>query len=244
MRKFLLGSSAMVAVSLASQALAADMSSAFKAPVAAAAPFNWSGLYIGGVIGGALQTTTIDDKNCNLSCSSQNLNGSGFTGGGVIGWNYQFGAGLVGIEAEFSGANFKADLVDPQWSTPNGTHHHAEWDWFSTVRGRVGLTVDRALIYATGGAAFVDVNVTGRSASDVCASRPGCFGLSGVQTGLAAGFGAEYAFARNWTAKAEYLFIGLPSRNVHDSVRTSTTDQYNISSDAHILRVGVSYLFN
>src|SRR5205085_4826040 len=104
--------------------------------------YNWAGLYLGVVGGGALQTTVIDDKNCNLSCSSQHLNGSGGTFGGKIGYNYQFGrSGLIGVEADINWADFKAELRDPQW-IPNGSLHSTKWNSFSTVRGRAGLTVD------------------------------------------------------------------------------------------------------
>jgi opacity protein-like surface antigen len=203
---------------------------------------NWTGFYIGGVAGGALQNTIMDDKDCNLSCSSQNLNGSGFTGGVTGGWNYQFGSGVVGIEGDFNWAHFKGSFTDPQWSNPNGTIHSAEWKSFSTVRGRAGLAVGQTLIYATGGVAFVDIDDFAHSLTTGCSTR-GCFSVTGWQTGLAAGAGAEYAFWGPWSAKAEYLYVGLPTKNTHDLVLVPTFNTYNVKSDAHIVRLGLNYHF-
>ena len=204
---------------------------------------QWSGFYVGAVAGGALQNTVLVDKRCNLSCSSQTMNGSGFTAGGTAGWNHQFGAGVVGVEADFNWANFKDNFTDPNFNSNRGTIHSAEWKWFSTVRGRVGIVVDRTFIYATGGLAFVDVNDFGHSLNNGC-DNEGCFSISGVQTGIAAGFGAEYALAGPWSAKAEYLYVGLPNKNTQDLVLASTSNIYSAKSEAHIVRLGVNYHLN
>ena len=205
---------------------------------------QWSGFYVGANAGGALQSTVLADKDCNLSCSSQTMNGSGFTAGGTAGWNHQFGTGVVGVEADFNWAGFKDSFSDPDWAgVANGTIHSAEWKWFATVRGRAGVVVDRAFLYGTGGLALVNVNDFGQSLVTGCANR-GCYSITGVQAGIAAGFGVEYALAGPWSAKAEYLYIGLPNKNVQDSVRTNPSDIYGAKSDAHIVRLGVNYHLN
>ena len=97
---------------------------------------------------------------------------------------------------------------DGDWSNLDGTTANASCagvgcetrsNWLATARGRAGWAWDRVLFYGTGGAAFA--NVQGGS------------GLlpfsSSTQTGWTAGAGVEYAFAPNWTAKVEYLFVDL-----------------------------------
>lgn len=200
---------------------------------------NWTGFYAGVTGGRGLQNGAIDDKNCNSSCSEWNLDGSGFTVGGTVGWNYQFGPGLVGIEADINWDNFDKSFTDVDWGS-NGTTHSEKWNWFATVRGRAGLVVNRALIYATGGLALVDVNANLRNASGNCTSQ-GCFDINGTKAGLAVGVGTEYALTPNWTVKSEYLYVDLPTLNAHDEVRTSTYNTYNYKSDAHIVRVGLNY---
>jgi opacity protein-like surface antigen len=219
-------------------AYAADLKGpVYKAPVASPL-YRWDGFYLGVAAGGALQNTIIDDKICNLACTSWNMNGSGFTAGATAGWNFQFGHGVLGIEGDINWDNFKATFTDPDWPS----YHSAKWNGFGTVRGRAGVAFDRVLMYATGGLAFVKIDDFGQSSPSVCDNN-GCFKVNGVQTGIAVGGGFEYALSGPWSVKGEYLYVGLPSKNTHDLVRTGTSDMYNVMSNAHILRVGLNYNF-
>ena len=80
-------------------------------------------------------------------------------------------------------------------------------EWLATVRGRVGYAFDRILFYGTAGAAFGNVQ-TGLN-------PPSTFD-STVEAGWTVGAGLEVAFAPNWTAKVEYLFVDLPNAIMHD----------------------------
>ena len=75
-------------------------------------------------------------------------------------------------------------------------------DWFSTVRGRVGIAAGPWLLYGTGGVAFADISNRVDIGPDHAAN-------SDTQVGYAVGGGLEWAFARNWSAKAEYLYLGF-----------------------------------
>jgi opacity protein-like surface antigen len=69
----------------------------------------------------------------------------------------------------------------------------------ATVRGRAGWAWNRVLFYGTAGAAFANVQ-----------AAAGAFPfMNSTEPGWTAGVGVEYAFAPNWTAKAEYLFVDL-----------------------------------
>jgi len=126
----------------------------------------------------------------------------------------------------------------------------AKWSWFSTIRARAGIVHDRALFYATGGVAFVDQKANGDHTGDnSCTIDRGgnCFHVSSTETGLAAGVGAEYAFGGGWTGKLEYLYVGLPRVDAWDEGENASQYDYNryaVTSDAHIVRVGLNYLFN
>jgi outer membrane immunogenic protein len=236
--KTVFAATAVLALSVAS-ASAADLGARpyAKAPMAPA--FNWTGIYIGGNVGGLLHTATIDDKTCNLACSSTSLSRGGFTGGGQLGANYQFGAGVIGLEADINWANAKQSYVDPNWPST----HNMKMDWFATVRGRAGLTVDRALLYVTGGLALInqDVNAQG-SITGVCGGS--CFSLKETTAGIAVGAGAEYAFAGPWSAKMEYLYLATPAKVVADQfVAANASDVFRVKTETQVIRAGINYRF-
>ncbi len=226
----------------ASSVFAADLASRsqFKAVDPA---YNWTGFYIGATAGGGLHNTTVDDKDCNLSCSSLAFSRGFATVGGTVGYNYQFGAGVVGIEGDINWSSFKDTLTDPDWNQPNGTAHSTKSDWFSTVRGRFGLAVDRVLIYGTGGVAFVDRNVTGNDIAGTCASD--CFSIKETAVGAVGGVGAEYALSGPWTMKAEYLYIVTPTARAHDlnPNKTATFNQFAATDSLQVVRLGLNYRF-
>src|SRR6202034_310166 len=96
MKKFLLGTVALVALGATVPALAADLpvrnTPYTKAPAYVAPIYNWTGFYIGGHVGGAF-------------AGNNSLSGSDgrFLGGIQGGADYQFGNNwVVGIEAEYS----------------------------------------------------------------------------------------------------------------------------------------------
>src|SRR3954467_14017217 len=98
--KRLLLAAAIVASSAAS-ASAADLDARPYAKAPALAPvYNWTGFYIGGNLGGGMASSHFDDP-C-FYCSSATPTSGFFTGGVQAGYNYQFGVGLIGIEADVS----------------------------------------------------------------------------------------------------------------------------------------------
>ena len=84
-------------------------------------------------------------------------------------------------------------------------------DWYAMITGRLGYAWDRWLLYVKGGAAFLPVHA---SVTDTCLTA-GCGNWiisttsKDTVTAWTAGAGAEWAFAYNWSIKAEYMFIGL-----------------------------------
>jgi outer membrane immunogenic protein len=130
--------------------------------------------------------------------SSGSFGTSGFVFGGTVGANYQvgslvFGVGGDGDWADASGfGTFTATSLCAAGCLTKNT-------WLSTARGRVGYAIDRYLVYATAGAAFGDVRA---DFSNGPISRS-------TAAGWMVGAGIEVALGRNWSAKAEYLFVDL-----------------------------------
>lgn len=243
-------------------AMAADLgpysprSSSKDAPYTA--PFNWAGFYAGVHAGygwsdstnrlqGVSGTTNFFGGSV---ASSVPVDAEGFIGGGQIGYNYLVGGGfLIGIEADFS----VADLSETNSRiSPNGDNRlvtaHQELNWFGTVRARLGMTpTNNLLVYATGGFAFGDGEV-----STALTRLSGCAGnncqkgsASETLTGWTVGGGLEYALAKNWTVKAEYLYVDLGSIShlMTDPNFPATVFRAEVPFQEHIARVGINYKF-
>ena len=115
------------------------------------------------------------------------------------------------------------------WPTPKGTSetcsHQAVADFLAGM-GRKGYAIDRFMPYVTGGAAFGDVKT----------NIPGLGSESTTRAGWTVGAGAEYAFAPNWTVKAEYLFVDLGKF-------TCNLCGANVKFNENIVRAGLNYKF-
>ncbi len=225
--------------------LALVMSTALlTAPLAAqAAPAaGWTGPYVGVNAGYGLGNVTIDDQDCNISCSSQSFSPSGFTIGGTAGYNYQMGSAVLGVEGDYNYIDAKHDVVT-DWPS----HYKVQFKSYGTVRVRAGLAVDRALVYATAGLGIVDRNVLAEQVSGSAAPSYG-FVQNKTAVGVAAGVGTEVAISARIRAKLEYLYIGVPAdNNIRDQFNTNcashTHCNYGVKSDLNVVRVGVNYAF-
>lgn len=233
MRTILFASAALI--SMFSYTQAADIGvEAAPAPVAYAAEPSWTGFYLG-VSGGlgmfSADVTEYQEETTNYG--SVQLDEFGGVYGVQAGFNYQFGNAVIGLEGDFSGTTFDEDF----WYDDRDYVFSSEWDWLATVRARAGLAIGNALVYATGGVAFVDQKTI---VSDDPTDPDDTQVSDDIRTGLVAGVGAEFMVTNNFTVKGEYLFVGLED----DTVFTADDDDATVDSDAHIIRVGVNYLFN
>jgi outer membrane immunogenic protein len=149
------------------------------------------------------------------------LSPSGVTGGIQGGYNWQNGPFVYGVESDFNLSNASATFADYQFSNP----------WFATVRGRAGYVVNNVVfLYGTAGLA-VGIST---------ATRGGLSDTSG-HAGWTIGAGAEFAlapfgFGPNWSAKVEYLYLGLSQGAVLPGSVSS-------SFPSNVVRVGVNYHF-
>jgi outer membrane immunogenic protein len=234
MNKLLFTAVAAAGALLAGPSLAADLSrpapAPYRAPAVAPAPvFSWSGFYVGGNVGYGWARSTADVTFLGATTRIESQNLSGAVGGGQVGFNWQTGMLVLGVEG------------DLQWSGQKSTvavGNITETDrinTFGTVRARAGVAADRMLFYGTGGWAYgtwrTDLTVPGVGSANYSVSR----------SAWAAGVGVEAAFAWNWTAKLEYLY--LDTGGINDSTTIPGLTFTNRVRD-NVVRVGVNYLFN
>jgi len=220
MKRLLIASIGLIA--LVSAAAAADLTRPApyypKAPVLAPV-YNWTGFYIGVNGGGGWGSSNWD--------SLGRFDVSGGLVGGTIGYNYQVGKAVFGVEG------------DIDWSDINGTTATALCpltcktanDWLSTIRGRIGYAADRFMPYVTGGVAFGSIKAT----------APGFAGATNTNAGWTLGGGIEAAIVGNWTGKVEYLYADLGNSNCGFSCGTTVSN--NVSFRTSILRAGLNYKF-
>ncbi|MGN6776978.1 outer membrane protein [Rhizobium sp.] len=230
MRKFLGSTVFLMAAVAGSTVYAADLavSTPPQAPIEAAPVFSWTGFYVGVNAGGGFGGS--DDVGFhsfgNYLGRYGKLEGSGFLGGGQIGYNYQFDPNwVVGLEADFQGA----DISD---SFRNGTASaSSKIDWYGTVRPRIGYAYDNTLFYGTGGLAYGHVDYKGALAGV-------SFDDDKTKTGWTIGAGVEHAFTDHVTAKLEYQYVDFGSSNMGGDALNSKA-----SLDFHAVRVGLNYKF-
>ena len=211
---------------LTGAAAAADLARPAPVPYYPQAPaivpaYSWTGFYLGLNGGGAFGSSNWDSN------GSRNI--SGGLVGGQIGYNYQAGNVVFGVEGDIDWADINGTSTTV--TCPPGCK--TSDTWLATARGRIGYAAGRFMPYITGGGAFGDIR----------ASAPGFATQSADKTGWTIGGGLEAALSTNWTAKVEYLYVDLGSFNcgVGCNGVGATTD--NVSFHANLLRAGVNYKF-
>jgi outer membrane immunogenic protein len=253
-RKYLAGLAA-IAYVMASPALAADMPVWSKSapprymPIGVSPVYSWTGCYFGVEGGGGWgqsQHTAANSPNpTGDGLPITNINVGGGLVGGTVGCNYQVSSIVFGIENDMSWTNIKGTSFDLRPFTPTATATTSE-KWLDTLRGRVGYAWDRYLIYATGGAAFANVDVNACGPAGFCASD------SQTRTGWTAGAGGEWAAIVNqrWsmTLKIEYLHVDLGTGQfINPPVVTPgglTLVTRNARTTNDVVRAGINWKFD
>src|SRR5205809_4175883 len=243
MKKLFLATTAFVVLAGAS-AGAADMY-ARPAPAYTPAPapaplYTWTGLYWDANVGYSWGQSKFDATLTGVGTFSRSTDLNGAIGGAQFGYNYQFGAWVLGLETDIqaSGQSRSSTLgtLPPVTVT---TDHKLEW--FGTARPRLGfLATPNTLLYGTAGAAYgqvkdsATINIAGVGAATAT--------FQDVKAGWTAGAGIEGAFGGGWSAKLEYLYMDLgktqmtfatPALGVVATETRRTTD--------NIVRVGLNY---
>jgi outer membrane immunogenic protein len=218
MKKVLLTTVGLIALGL-SPALAADLPARTytKAPAPIAPLPSWTGFYIGAMGGYAQEDATFAAMK------------GGFAGG-TLGYNWQAGQMVYGIEADAAWADVKASAGFPGLLTVS-----AKIQDMGTVRGRIGVVFDQVLFYGTGGYAWADTKVSATALNAVTLSD------SKVLNGWTIGAGIEAMFAPHWSVKGEYLYRSFNGQTFFTNLVPGgvSTGTLNVNS----VQVGVNYHF-
>jgi outer membrane immunogenic protein len=174
-------------------------------------------------------------------------------GGGQIGCNYQSDWLVLGIEGDgwWSGIKSKEhDVTFPPNPVEGFSQIRNRWDF--DVAFRAGIALERSLIYGKAGVVWGRHDLSGTVLDTIGRNVVGTVTLPGMLIGL----GLEHALTSNWTAKFEYNYLGFSSKDVRftctDIAVAGCTNAYgpsrsfieSVSSDKHVIKVGLNYLFN
>ena len=200
-------------------AAAADMPTKVPPPVPPPV-MSWTGPYIGINLGAAWNNAKFSDlgvpgTNPPLLYGTDrgandpfwSPNEAGFAGGGQVGYNYQTGNFVFGVEGDFSGIANKASVIFTPPLSGLPISATSDLEWMATVRGRLGLAFGQVLVYGTGGVAFARFSdAWGRT---FAGGRD--FAKDETRSGWVAGGGLEYMLSRNWTVRVEGLYADFGS---------------------------------
>lgn len=225
--------------SLALAFSAAVVFSGLLAPATAQAEdtFSWSGFYVGGVAGynwnddltSEYITATGDARNITFPYDPK-----GASAGLKAGINFEAGSFVYGVEGDFELTNIKGTFIDRIENIGRGDD---TYDWQASLRARMGLSMDRFMVYGTGGVAVAQIE-------NAYTLVP--FGISEnfkeTHMGWTAGAGVDYAITDHLIAGIEYRFTKFEKfSNVSTVAFPGLTGTQEPTSNS--LRFSLSYKF-
>jgi outer membrane immunogenic protein len=209
---------------------------------------NWAGFYLGGNVGYALGRDPSILNVPGVASESYDLSPRGLSGGGLVGYNWQFGRWVAGVEADIQGVDEGGRAAIACLATcgaVNGALIEQEMPWFGTVRGRLGVSAGPALFYATGGYAYGRVN---DSITEATGPTITGFSFNHDNSGWAIGGGIDNTFdlfgwfGPNWLTRTEYLYVDL-GKMTDTFTNGGATQTLTSGSHTHIFRSALIYKF-
>jgi outer membrane immunogenic protein len=225
-------------VGFAGAASAADM----PAPEYTKAPppviWTWTGFYIGADAGGAWSKDVVSPTVADGGSfpRSNTLQTGGMLGGGTLGYNFQTGSFVYGIESDLG--YMQLGYGYHQADQGGGTEvDFVNGGFYADVTGRIGYAVDHALIYGKAGWAYF-----GGTATTTTALPGFTWSNSGAFNGWTAGGGIEYQFTPRWSVKAEYLHFDFGSATA-TITGAAGVFPYKNSLTTDTVKMGINYRF-
>jgi outer membrane immunogenic protein len=253
------GSLAAVIVLIAGASVATAADIGRSATPSLTYPINWSGAYAGADIGGGWSSDNVnyytgDGFPPYARIDTAKVDGSGLLGGVFAGYNYQLNNAIVaGVEGDFEGTSIGGKnhcMIVTTSGTPycppsSGAQSTSDaLPWQGSLRGRLGYAAGNALIYATGGLAFAQIN-TGYAGE--VAPGTGSDSFSRTRAGWTLGTGVDYALNSNWVVRAEYRYSSFGS--IKDTMINAPLGAVSATAghagvDENAVRIGIAYKFD
>jgi outer membrane immunogenic protein len=261
MKRLLLASMVLLALTGTQAAMAADIPPGMVYPALPPQPFTFTGFYVGGTVGGALGSSKYTETPTGAfiaagpnvisniaAVGTSSTAPRGVIGGAELGYDWQIGHFVLGFETDFSGWDMSSSAGVRGVGNPGGMTFSStiatKSNWLFTARPRAGFVNGNMMLYLTGGLAVSSIDFSqsillGGTGPTLAGSS------SGAQAGWTAGGGIEFALSWNWMIKAEYLYVRFPNQSVAqvDSAAPAATGTATGNLTASILRAGFDYRF-
>jgi outer membrane immunogenic protein len=240
MKRILFTSVALGVLGLMSPAIGADLPAYTKAPVVVSPMYDWSGFYVGVYGGGGFGNHNLNNANgmgAPFANYTVNYDSSGAIGGGEVGYNWQSGNMVFGVEADGFWSGIKGSDAN-QFFAGNPLVVAIDTTKLqdgASVRARGGIAVDRLLLFFDGGWALGYLNHTN------LVPGVGTEVFTNHRSGLAAGGGIAYAITNNLIGKFEYRYYDF-GRFVRNAPTTGVLP-YTIDNTYSVVTLGIDYKF-
>ena len=211
------------------------MAMATKAPMApGAAPYSWTGFYVGAHLGGGISGSQWSDPTT-LQVDQGSHNATGLLGGIQGGYNWQMGHLVLGVEGQYSFADLNGDHDNASAASATGAANSVlatgadrfstKINGIATIAGRVGFAsdaIDRTLFFAKGGAAYARGHFGDQEIFAEISCFAPCVTFNGTESlgananhwGWVVGAGLEYGLTQNWSAKIEYNYMDFGTKTI------------------------------
>jgi outer membrane immunogenic protein len=241
MKKITVMAAAAAFIGSASMASAADLGGSLKdEPIASYGPaYSWAGLYVGASAGfgtGDTQTSISDITffrpiDGSFEIANYDLNGAIY--GAHIGYNFQRGSIVFGVEAGINGT----DMDGSQGLITSAITSERELDWYATAVARLGYASGKTLFYGFGGIAWADVtsslNFLGRTVLEDEESH----------LGWTAGLGIEHALSDRFSVRVEYSHVDLGEETTSYNIADVVSFDKDVDLKFDAIKIGASYKF-
>ncbi|MGV3740344.1 MAG: outer membrane protein [Gammaproteobacteria bacterium] len=199
---------------------------------------NWEGVFVGGNIGGAWGSSTWSDPFgstegapgfVNVAGFGDNISSSGPLGGGNLNINWQNEQWVYGIAGSINASDIRGE--NTLFSGIGGINGQSKTNYFGTIVGRLGRTLNDSLIYINSGTAVLNTQYTLNGNTGALALG---INQETVSTwGWTIGTGLEFTFNDNWSSSIEYEYLGIPN--------VINEDNANVNQSLNLVKVGVNY---
>jgi opacity protein-like surface antigen len=246
-----------------------------KAPVKGSAPVSWTGFYVGGLLGAAYKGILANGAEATFAPAPEPANHNtlvfpgtsatsqlaGILGGGTVGYNYQMGAWVLGVETDLAWTNARGSKACGIFSSPTGLIPtnalfnmtcYDSTDWLLTATGRLGYAWGRTLYFAKAGAAWTHENFSvtcNLGAINGTIAGQSCYNPAGVLTnqisasdnrmGWTIGAGTEFVLTEHWSAKGEVDYLSFGNRTLTANDGTIVSTKLSLME----AKIGVNYRF-
>jgi outer membrane immunogenic protein len=201
---------------------------------------NFGGFYVGGNIGWATLTAHQNDLDGALTGLPSGFTATDdtFTAGAQLGYNFQKGCTVFGIEADWNWADLRANTrLFPLSGIDDSLRTRI--DNFGTIRTRTGIVVDQLLLFVTGGVAWTET----RDSVNRAVLGTERFSSDDTRWGWTAGFGTEYALAPGVSLTSDVLYLNFNDED--HTLNSPSFGRFRTKTDEEIwvARMGLNIRF-